>query len=88
VLEVQYRCGCFEVGIVMDNGELVCGGEGRGEQVRHADGSMLAGCCQCSLCAQCGLPVLVIGWQILVGGATIAIARELAGWCWSLATLN
>lgn len=34
MLEVQYRCGCFEVGIVMDNGELVCGGEGRGERKR------------------------------------------------------
>jgi hypothetical protein len=33
----------------MNNGELVCGGEGRGEQVGHADGSMLARSSQYSL---------------------------------------
>jgi hypothetical protein len=45
VLEGQYRCSGFEVGIVVDNGELVCGGKRRGEEVGHADGSVLACCC-------------------------------------------
>lgn len=54
-----------------DNGELVDNGEGGGEQVGHADGSMSAGPRQGSRCAECGLPMLVIGRQILVGGAAV-----------------
>ena len=72
MLEHQHRCGCLEVGVVVDNGELVCGGQGRGQQVRHADGTMLAGSCQHLLCAQCDLPMLVIGRQILVGGTAVS----------------
>jgi len=71
VLERQYRCRRFKVRIVVDNGELVCGGESGGQQVSHSDSSMLAGSCQGSLCAQCGLPMLIIGRQILVGGAAV-----------------
>ena len=71
MLKRQYRCGGFEVSVVVDNGKLVCGGKRRGEQVGHADGSMLAGSCQGSLCAECGLPMLVVGRQILVGGAAV-----------------
>src|SRR5258705_6044989 len=26
---------------------------------------------QCSMCGQCGVPMLVIGWQIRVGGAAV-----------------
>jgi len=71
VIERQYRCSCFEVSVVVDNGELVCGAESTGQQVRHADGSMPARCCHGSLRAEGGLPMLVVGRQILVGGAVI-----------------
>lgn len=72
MLERQYRCGCFEASVVVDNGELVYGGECGGEQVGHADRPMLAGSCQGSLCAERGLPMLVVGRQILVGGAAVS----------------
>ena len=71
VPERQNRCGCFEVGVIVDNGELVRSGQGRGQQVRHADGSMLARSCQCSLHAQRGLPMLIIGRQVLVGDPAV-----------------
>jgi hypothetical protein len=80
VPERQYRCGCLEVGVVVNNGELVCGGEGRGEQVGHADGSMSARSSQYSLYVQCGLPVLVIDRHILISGATVAPQLLVFGW--------
>ncbi len=80
VLKCQYRCGCLEVGVVVNNGELVCGGEGRGEKVRHAHGSVLACSCQYSLYAQGRLPVLVIGRHILICAAAVRPVLLVFGW--------
>jgi hypothetical protein len=71
MLDRQYRCGGFEVSVIVHNGESVDGGKSRSQQVRHADGSMLVRCRQGSLSAQRGLPIFVIGWQILVAGAAV-----------------
>ena len=42
VLEHQHRCGGFEVGVIVDDRESVCGGKCCGQQVGYADRSMAA----------------------------------------------
>jgi hypothetical protein len=39
VLERQNLCSRLEVGVLLDNGELVRSGQGRGQQIRQADAS-------------------------------------------------
>ena len=42
----------------------------------------------CTLLAQAGFTVTFLDRRKRDTVATVAIARELAGWCWSLATLE
>jgi len=71
MLERQYRCSHLEVRVVVHHSKVMNGGEGRGQQVRHSNGSVLTSPGEISLRTQSGLPMLVIGGQILIGGAAV-----------------
>jgi len=69
MLEVDHFGGDVEVGVVVDEGELVLAGQDCGEQVGHADGPVPAGSGQSELGVERLLPVPGLDAQVLVGGA-------------------
>ena len=69
MLEVDYL-GCdVEIGVVVDEGELMLAGQYRGEQVGNPDGPVPAGSGQSELGVERLLPVPGLDAQVLVGGA-------------------
>ena len=71
VLECQYRCRRFEVGVVVHHNQVVGRGDGGGQQIMDADRPMSAGAGQLALRVERSLPVFVVGRQVFVGESTV-----------------
>jgi hypothetical protein len=67
VVELNRVESRLEVGVVMEEREAVSGGQDRGEQVGDADGAVSAGSGEFALCAECALPMLVVGRESCCG---------------------
>jgi hypothetical protein len=54
--------GCnLEIAVIVNQGHVVCTGEGGDEKIGHADSAVAACAGQPPLCVQCSLPVFVVG---------------------------